>query len=413
VSATANPELASRPPDPAGRGVGRGQLRALTGLRYLAALGVFLDHFWLRTRFGTYTTTESLVGRVASRGSVGVQLFFVLSGFVLAYAAGGPMPPTASARREFWVARFARIYPAYLLALAAAVPELFMNIDHYVSKFGPRAGMRLVGAASALVLTLLQSWVPPVANFWNGPGWTLSVEAFFYAAFPLLVSPRSMRLLTRIPMVPSVLLWWSVGIAAPLALLALRGGALPESERYFLHYLPVLNLPWFIIGIVMAARFLETDRQSERVQRSADTLVWIGIGSVLATLALPSGRSTDVIVYYAVVPAFALLIYALALARGLVARLLGTPAMVLLGDSSYAFYLLHLPLTYACTMAFGLHVTIYTPHEDFGLSIGQTATALLVTTLVSILVHRYYERPLRDLIRGSHRQWSAAGQKLP
>jgi len=371
---------------------------------------VFSSHFWSRTRLGAFATDESVVGRLALRGGVGVQLFFILSGFVLAYASRGAMPATAAARKEFWSARFARIYPAYLLALAASVPELMMNIDRYTSKFGPRSGVVLVGIAAALVLTLLQSWMPRAANFWNGPGWTLSVEAFFYAAFPILASRRVMRWLTRIRTVPAVLLWWGIALVPPVVLMGLRGGSLDESERLFLHYVPVLNLPLFIIGITMAARFLETGGEREGTWRSADALVWIAIGSALVVLAVPADAFTDVIVHYAVVPPFALLIYALAGSRGLVARALGSPVMVLLGDSSYAFYLLHLPVTYACASAFGLKVTIYTSEQDFGLTVGQTAVALVLTTLVSVVVHRYYERPLRDLIRASYSSaWQRRG----
>jgi peptidoglycan/LPS O-acetylase OafA/YrhL len=55
-------------------------------------------------------------------------------------------------------------------------------------------------------------------------------------------------------------------------------------------------------------------------------------------------------------------------------------------------------------------VTIYTSEQDFGLTVGQTAVALVLTTLVSVVVHRYYERPLRDLIRASYSSaWQRRG----
>src|SRR5260370_8948074 len=140
--------------------------------------------------------------KLSSIGYVGVSFFFVLSGFILVYTyAGRPM-----ILKNFWRARFARIYPAYAFSLLVTAPFFFyavltMNIPFFV---WAKAHLKL---ASALVLSLLQAWVPQAALTWNAVAWSLSVEPFFYLLFPfllLLFVRRSQPHLLLIPL-PSCL----------------------------------------------------------------------------------------------------------------------------------------------------------------------------------------------------------------
>jgi peptidoglycan/LPS O-acetylase OafA/YrhL len=112
-------------------------------------------------------------------GYMGVPFFFLLSGFVLTYAHSGETSRSKS-RRSFWAARFARVYPVYLLSLVLNWP--FRND-------GPFHIMLSRGAMAA-TLTATQTWNPHffyLAQAWNPPAWTLSVEAFFYLCFPFLL----------------------------------------------------------------------------------------------------------------------------------------------------------------------------------------------------------------------------------
>src|SRR6476661_1182191 len=103
----------------------RALLPALTGVRFFAAFYVVLFHFTL----WYFAAAPQWVRNIVSSGYVGVDLFFVLSGFVLTYTY---LVPGAShvPRREFWVARIARIYPMYLVALALALPITLHSIFH-------------------------------------------------------------------------------------------------------------------------------------------------------------------------------------------------------------------------------------------------------------------------------------------
>src|SRR4051794_6990365 len=143
---------------------------ALTGLRWWAALLVFAYHVHLFMP-GWYPA------RVFDIGLTGVSFFFVLSGFVLAWSHRPDTP------RAFLQRRFARVWPAHAVTWLVALPLLPLLDEQF------RPG----GAAANLLL--VQGWLPGSgALHMTPPSWSLSCEAAFYLAFPLLV-----RLFARWP----------------------------------------------------------------------------------------------------------------------------------------------------------------------------------------------------------------------
>src|SRR5690242_18897656 len=95
----------------------KSRLPALTGVRFLAAAQMVVLHYGLQNMVGSPDWLRAMVGA----GGVGVQLFFVLSGFILTYTYQAQDGLRGTWRR-FWWARFARIYPLYLLSLVVLVP---------------------------------------------------------------------------------------------------------------------------------------------------------------------------------------------------------------------------------------------------------------------------------------------------
>src|SRR5215470_13833933 len=130
----------------------RPRLNALTTLRFFAALHVVLFHMRV---VGVLPNGPWWYQNFASIGFVGVNFFFFLSGFILVYTYDGP----ALSAKNFWRARFARIYPAYLLSLVAAAPFFFFAVGHLDLPFFAWSKQHLV-TACILTLGLLQSWVP-------------------------------------------------------------------------------------------------------------------------------------------------------------------------------------------------------------------------------------------------------------
>src|SRR5436305_1921821 len=139
------------------------RLDALTGLRFWFAFLVVCHHS-LNRWFGPGARV------VSDFGYIGVDFFFVLSGFVLAWSARPDVGPL-----RFWWNRFARIWPLHLTTLLLALA----------------LGVAVAsGGVAALLpnLFLVQAWWPqPDVYFgFNAVSWSLSCEVFFYLCFPLL-----------------------------------------------------------------------------------------------------------------------------------------------------------------------------------------------------------------------------------
>lgn len=137
-----------------------GSLDALTGLRFFAALHVVLFHFARPVLDPAPEWLRSLVGS----GYSAVGVFFVLSGFVLAWNYLDTDGRMETGTRAFLAARVARVYPVYLLTfLLSAPPTVLASV---VDNGWKVAVMKLAVAAVA-ALTLLQAWTPRLALYWN------------------------------------------------------------------------------------------------------------------------------------------------------------------------------------------------------------------------------------------------------
>jgi peptidoglycan/LPS O-acetylase OafA/YrhL len=368
----------------------RSQLRALTGLRFIAALHVVIFHC---TSWESWDAPR-LVRNMVGSGYVAVSLFFVLSGFILTYAHAGKGARPLE-RNRFYLNRFARIYPAYVFALALVAPFFVahtLRVD----------GVAVLFEQAIPVVTLLQAWWPAVAMAWNPPGWSLSAEAFFYALFPL-VAPALVASRRSVA--------WGVGaacyaycLAVPLVYLQLAPDGpidlAPRSMTFwlsFIRYNPAVRFPEFVIGIVFARWYLDARAEGKGGK-------WAALGSVIAVVVLLAVMAQSRDIPYPVLhngllaPVFALLIVSLAAGRGPIAAFLATRPLVALGDASYSLYVLHLPLAIIWSKAVTLLVG-----ERVRASAASTAAFVLLAVVASLLCHRYVELPMRGVVL---RRWT-------
>jgi peptidoglycan/LPS O-acetylase OafA/YrhL len=158
----------------------RTAIDALTGIRAFAAMWVVLFHF--RTEIVALLPGVSPILSVAAAGRLGVDLFFILSGFILTYNYLDEFR-TLRLRdygRFLWL-RLARIYPVHLFALAAVVAivvaaktiGLPVNPAHMYTTPTVVTNVLMVHAWTGMELT------------WNYPAWSISAEWFAYLAFPV------------------------------------------------------------------------------------------------------------------------------------------------------------------------------------------------------------------------------------
>lgn len=303
-------------------------LRRLTGLRALAALGVFVFHL-------KHHEVASLPWGLSQFGAAGVGFFFVLSGFVLAW---GTEPGLQW--RVFYRRRFARVYPSDLAALliAAVVPVVALARSW---------------EAAAANMFMLQAWFldDEIVYGMNGVSWSLSCEAFFYAVFPLSVA--------FIRSYPKKVSWLLVGFGLCLA------SASYVLSPAFAHHLPIVRITEFLLGVVAGLSYREGWRP--HISRTTVTLAMV-IG--LGVSWIVEGPLTN-----AIMAAPFLLLILCAADSDVQGRRgwLSSPTMVLAGEVSFAFYLVHelvivnlalllpmaVPLQIACMLALAVTCAVF------------------------------------------------------
>jgi peptidoglycan/LPS O-acetylase OafA/YrhL len=353
-------------------------LDTLTGLRFVAALLVFLYHSFVEVRFVSGDTGEWLDSVMDRGGSYGVGFFFVLSGFVLTWSY---RPDTS--RGLFLRRRLAKIFPNHLVTFVAAI-------------------LLTISTGTALGVTdwlpnlfLLQSWWPDplVSSSGNPVSWTLSCELLFYIAFPFL--------LAAIERIPRRLLWpATVTVVCLCAGAALVGRyvisnepALPypgfESmsfhQVWFVYFFPPVRLLDFVLGILVARLVL--------------TGQWVRIGMLPALALAVAGYVVSTYSSYLLgvggiasvwlVPLIASA--ATADVRGTVSALRG-PIWVRLGELSFAFYMVHYLVLTQLRKALG---------PEWTSSIGVELLVVVLGAGLSLglawILHALVERPVTAL----------------
>ena len=329
-----------------------GQIDALTSIRFFAAMAVVGFHSG-STWIGGFDEVPQPIKNLMSNGYLGVTFFFVLSGFILQLVYTG----RTYSLRGYAVARFARIYPVYLLALALLIP--------FYGEWG---------WSSIPQFLLLQCWpggeAMGFAN-WNMPAWTLSLELAFYIAFPLFSA--LVQRIGDVKVAGAVLM-----IAAFIAITGSSsgtGGALAPVG------LPLARFPEFLYGLLLGELYLRT--RGLRFYLFPAGIATMLLFCLANTTAVPIATVATLL--------SGLLFVAVAREpRSITSRFLSWRPMVILGAASYALYLLQIPVRASLNEIL--------PH-------GKVAALFQYPVLiaVSIVVYILYEEPARAWIKGLER----------
>lgn len=353
-------------------------IRSLTSLRYLAAIWVVLFH-WTSYFPGSLLRNAPLV----REGFLGVDFFFVLSGFILCHVY---LARQAEGRLDYWnfvSRRIARIYPMHVLTLVAMIAFGVIVHRYHLAIAGPWIPDEFFTLGSGEVprevmaqLLLIHAWGGSDGLHFNAPSWSISAELFAYLMFPLFTYG-----LHRAGKRPAVVL---AGVILFILLYSLALEKVAHREVFEMTWnIGVLRIiPDFLFGVALYR--VGTSWSAGR-SRSA-LLLLAGVAAVLAGVVLE-------LPFCLVVLGLGLVILACADAErcGLLAPM-KTEFAVLLGEVSYSVYMLHFPFGIAL---FGL---VLKDHLDVGLAgeVGLLAAGMAGVTLLAWAAHRWFEIPLRN-----------------
>lgn len=344
-------------------------LEPLTSVRFFLALGVVLFHYQL------FWTLPAEASGLLNRARLGVDVFFILSGFILThvYLQGDRMP----SYRRFLVARFARIYPAHLFILLGMLSLVgaatILGVELEPGRFNTPDFIQ--------TLLLIQAWFPRQAmTLWNGPAWSLSAEWFAYLTFPLF-GWIALRLRER----PWVLIGVAVLIFVTFDAVyrAAFGIVLPRAEDS----LGILRvIPEFLFGIGLY--YL-----GQRIRLTQRTAVAASVSATLALLVAMQAPLDDRLIVAFAGP----FILALALlAKSGAVTVLSRPAWLFAGEASYALYLVHIPVL----MVWRNAVQALTGLDStYRMGLPELAILLTITLIAAASIHTAVERPGRRFIR--------------
>ena len=349
----------------------RARLGSLDALRGIAALGVYVFHIQFFAGFDKFRLPpivlggrEFLLPNFLSLAASGVSLFFVLSGFCLSLR---PLSTSATPlNRTYFQNRFARVYPAYALAVLVSAAVFAMRTGAQVASLAPVTSAHLV-----FLQILSGDWIFSI----NGALWSMATEVQFYLMFPILF--LVMRKIGPAAFLGSAILitlmfrWFIAGREGSSEII----GEISRQGLYAM-YLPG-RLAEFAMGMTLAHLYVR-GRLDARI-------AFLGL-LLITPIALYVRMRGPQPAAESLLGAMYALVIACILSRGSGAGGGRTAAALQrFGSWSYALFLFHLPTVEVIQMVFRPEVTGWA-----GLA-WWVAISLVPSCVVAILVHRYIE----------------------
>lgn len=352
-------------------------IASLTGLRGIAAYSVLFAHM-INADF----KVSSDIAFAVRLDHFAMSLFFVLSGFViyLNYIDSINKP---GGLVDFFISRFARLYPLYFIVVAVYL-VLLQGTPH------PAIATPLTIATYA---TLTQSWFNTQDAVFTAT-WSISTEWFFYIGFALLVLSG---LLAKLRRAGSALVIFSFGSLALLCAVFVLHAASTSPEPamidhglasapawyWFNHLSPYIRTLEFGVGMLTAMAFRTGGVKVGHCAGFA-AIGWC----LLVVLGGTNDQdfAADLLSNFIFAPALAMVLLYVCDETNLVAKLLSSPPMFLAGEISYSVYLLQ----FICHMI---------ARQFIDLAFADVCATVIITTAVSIVSYRLIEAPARRLIR--------------
>lgn len=372
-----------------------GRLLPLASLRFFAVAYVVLFHWMLMVPI---RPRSGFLFRLLPLGSISISFFYLFSGYILAWVYLRRHEKID--KRRFYVARFARVYPVFLVTLLADVPWYYLSHN---SQLGLHEGLIKTAAKFIGCLFMLQAWAP---RFWgmDFPNWSLSVETLCYLLFPfvgvLLWRLRGMWIYI------TMILVYVLGQSA-LVYAAIFSTAHQLNTEELL-YCPPLHVSTFLVGILLARLQVSSiDKSGEipvrpakiYVALAASVATYLAIGEFIPGAYFTQYANRAILTDGLLAPVFCVVIWGLSSGSTIPSRLLSAKWLVISGEFGYGLYLIHFPVLNAAAPAIGnlLHGTA---HARFGaIYLTSFFAYFALCTLLSIASYFWIEAPARRWIK--------------
>jgi peptidoglycan/LPS O-acetylase OafA/YrhL len=345
------------------------QLDALTGARGLAAWFVVLYH--IRTGF-TDAVPQSLI-KVFGQGYLAVDLFFVLSGFVMWLNYGEKFARDGlRAAPDFLLRRIARIYPLHFVILMAMIvfAMLIASTGRYNAEHYPWAEL-------PLHFLLIQNWGLTDGLTWNDPAWSISTEFGAYLILPVAAlgfARRQLSIGAILTVIAALCLCVSAIIYARGAATIGHGIASNGLIRCVFE---------FFVGVFVCMLWQQSSAvQHRNLDFASVTLIVALIGAVIMGW---------INMIFAVPPIFAASVYLLARSSAWPANPLASGALVYVGEISYSTYLVHFFLWVLFKLMF--------VDDQLNVPLVLMVAFLVLTLVLSALLYHLVEQPGRKLVQ--------------
>ena len=345
-------------------------IKPLTSLRMFFALFVFLSHLAFLKNDTYYA---DVFNNIFNEGFLGVSFFFILSGFILAYNYREKFLTGSISKKEFYISRLARVYPVHI---ATTVIVLLLTFIQYGQ------GWEYLFQH----IFLMQSFFleENIHFSLNSPSWSISDEMFFYLLFPfaLLISEKLRGY---------IFILYFIGI------LLLNFQLDKNQNHYWLYISPFVRFSDFLLGMVLFDIFEKIKLSYSKINRSVFV---IEIAAILLFVLFfvfhdDINISYRYSIYYWLPMAAIILVFALshvAKEKSIITRFLSSKYMVLAGEISFSFYLLHVleiqVLNYIKKLlSFDIDLMLF------------SGIIFIITLIASFLMYKYIEKPLNRKLK--------------
>lgn len=361
------------------------QLPSLTPLRGIAAVWVVLYHYGV-LYFPSLNPAQHTA--LLNKGYLAVDLFFMLSGFVMTHVYRTRFA-WGVGLRGYWTflsARIARLYPLHLAVLGLFVATTLAAHMAQYAMGGPIAGIPITGFRSVMALVanlfMLQGLHASTLS-WNYPAWSISLEFMAYLVFPFVLM-RVWRAGSRTQA------FLALGLLAALAGLAWL--TRDDFNQWDGPATLLRCLPEFLLGMLLYRAYLSPTRAT---LLSGDAVALALLAAVLLAL---HAKGPDLLV----VMLFAALLMAVVSNRGWVRTWLNSSPLIWLGEISYALYLIHSFVQHATSEVLSRGLHIQDRHELSGNSSLAVLTVMIAAgLLLAAACYRWIERPGQRYLRGA------------